>query len=582
MAFGRFQPPTAGHGVLIDTVLDLAMKHGAEHIIFVSRTIDAKNNPLTAERKVYFLKKMYPNANFIATPPHIKNVPNAIVSISKKYGGYKNLVMVAGDDRKKGYEDLIGKFNADGALYDHATVVTGPRSKGISGSDMRKAAKAGDFKAFSAGMPKHMNAQDIKQLYFDVRDGLGMSHIDNNLIPEERDPIGSMSNKEALNLLKILVGVMGVDDPSLSPSEMVNKALSIASTSTDSATTDVVGDIIRIANKIKIKYNKALIQGGKMASKGFYNSLKEELIARMMSGMIVEGEKKDDKDKLSAKELFKSIYTIDPYHLHLYDGDDDGDGVDDPEGDEDGDEDDGDDDLNEGIVSDLINMGIDIKKIIKKSKKSGKTTKAKVEEGVAGAVLGGLAAGKFLHPKYKSASSIAGGAALGSMAHDAISKRLEMRELRRQAEIARLKRQITNEDLDLDEDYDAVEELSESSSVEENLSPMQRRQLSMRMKRMAPQLARRRAMAMMRTSSSQRLKNRAHRMARNVLKLHLAKGRPWESLSPAERSSIETKLKGMGPVIARLERKLLKRVKEIERAHLTTRFSMKDEEGDNQ
>ena len=42
IAFGRMNPPTIGHGVLVDKVLSEASKHNADHFIFASTSQDPK------------------------------------------------------------------------------------------------------------------------------------------------------------------------------------------------------------------------------------------------------------------------------------------------------------------------------------------------------------------------------------------------------------------------------------------------------------------------------------------------------------------------------------------------------------
>ena len=42
VAFGRFQPPTSGHQLLFNKVVDTARKMGADHAIGFSRSHDPK------------------------------------------------------------------------------------------------------------------------------------------------------------------------------------------------------------------------------------------------------------------------------------------------------------------------------------------------------------------------------------------------------------------------------------------------------------------------------------------------------------------------------------------------------------
>ena len=58
-AFGRMNPPTIGHKVVVDKVLSEAASRGADHFIFVSKTQDTKKNPLSQKSKIDYLKKLF-------------------------------------------------------------------------------------------------------------------------------------------------------------------------------------------------------------------------------------------------------------------------------------------------------------------------------------------------------------------------------------------------------------------------------------------------------------------------------------------------------------------------------------------
>ena len=50
--FGRMNPPTVGHGKLIDKVLSVAKSSGAKAVIYPSKTEDDNKNPLPFKMKV--------------------------------------------------------------------------------------------------------------------------------------------------------------------------------------------------------------------------------------------------------------------------------------------------------------------------------------------------------------------------------------------------------------------------------------------------------------------------------------------------------------------------------------------------
>ena len=62
--FGRLNPPTTGHGKLIDAMAREQNKNvGSKMHVFVSHSQDAKKNPLDYKRKVAYIKKMFPKFN---------------------------------------------------------------------------------------------------------------------------------------------------------------------------------------------------------------------------------------------------------------------------------------------------------------------------------------------------------------------------------------------------------------------------------------------------------------------------------------------------------------------------------------
>lgn len=180
-AFGRFQPPTTGHELLVNAVKKIASVQKADHVIFASRTHDKKSNPLPVDRKVYYLKRMFPKTNFVAANEEIRTFMEAAKSLNKKY---KNLVMIAGSDRVPEYKKLLEKYNGDVFHYDTIEVVSaGERdpdadtASGMSGTKMREAAKKGDFASFKRGLPHTLTELDGKRLMNEIRQGMGMDIV---------------------------------------------------------------------------------------------------------------------------------------------------------------------------------------------------------------------------------------------------------------------------------------------------------------------------------------------------------------------------------------------------------------------
>ena len=196
--FGRLNPPTTGHGKLIDAMGRQQSKNaGSKMHVFVSHSQDAKKNPLDYKRKVAYIRKMFPKYAKNITTDKSRTIFEVAVSLHNK--GYKSIVMVVGSDRVAEFEKLLNQYNGVKSRhgyygFDNIEVVSaGERDpdaeglEGMSASKMRKAAMDGDLDSFKQGVPA--NFKDAEKLYKDVRKSMG--------IREEKD-MGEMDTYEEM------------------------------------------------------------------------------------------------------------------------------------------------------------------------------------------------------------------------------------------------------------------------------------------------------------------------------------------------------------------------------------------------
>jgi len=181
--FGRMNPPTIGHGKLIDKLSKTAGKN--DYKIFVSQSADSKKNPLNYQSKIKHVRKMFPkHARNIMLNKKVKTAIDAAVSLYDQ--GYRNLVLVVGSDRINEFSVLLNKYNGkDGRhgfyKFQKINVVSAgerdPDAEGIEGmsaSKQRQNAKENNFPAFAQGLPRSMNNAAAKALFNDVRKGMGL------------------------------------------------------------------------------------------------------------------------------------------------------------------------------------------------------------------------------------------------------------------------------------------------------------------------------------------------------------------------------------------------------------------------
>ena len=184
MAFGRMNPPTVGHEKLVNKVHQIANDYKADHRVILSHSTDTKKNPLDAQTKLKHAKRFFPGTNLeVADKEH----PTFLQHAAKLHQqGYDHLIMVAGSDRVPEYEKKLKQYNgtSTGSLYNFKKIEVksaGDRDpdaeglEGMSASKMREHAKNKDFNSFKQGVPSHVPENHARQLFNDVRKGMGLN-----------------------------------------------------------------------------------------------------------------------------------------------------------------------------------------------------------------------------------------------------------------------------------------------------------------------------------------------------------------------------------------------------------------------
>ena len=204
LVFGRMNPPTIGHGKLLDKLAKTSGR--APYRIYLSQSADSKNNPLTYSDKVKYARKMFPrHARSIIID---KKVITPFHALSAMYNaGFKKVVMVAGSDRVKEYDLRLNKYNGKKGTHGFfnfeggvKVVSAGQRdpdgtgAEGASGTKQRGYAKSNDFTGFSQGLTKAISNPDAKKMFNAVRSGMGLKeehefkrHIQLKTVSETRE-----------------------------------------------------------------------------------------------------------------------------------------------------------------------------------------------------------------------------------------------------------------------------------------------------------------------------------------------------------------------------------------------------------
>jgi len=171
--FGRFQPPTTGHKQNFDGVKRAAGQH--DYRIYISQSVDKKgSNPLPPDRKKYYMDKMFPEHR-----GKIFSGPKQPVEILQDLmmAGYDEVVFLVGSDRVSAMQ-FLHKYNGKDFSFRKIDIMSsGSRDAdgdtfAISGTKMRRAAFASDFKTFRSGIPRALNDRDCAALMEEIKDAL--------------------------------------------------------------------------------------------------------------------------------------------------------------------------------------------------------------------------------------------------------------------------------------------------------------------------------------------------------------------------------------------------------------------------
>jgi hypothetical protein len=188
--FGRMNPPTMGHGLVLNKTIELGKQNS---FIFLSNSVDPTENPLQPSIKAKFVEQIYPN-----TKGHIVTefVQNPIYAANWLYAkGYRNMAFVAGSDRlgkeKGSIEKILNSWNSGpvrstdpaGArdFVQMQYISAGDRDPdsegvtGFSGSKARQAVTANNEQQFQqyTGIGNDIVVNG-KTLYQSVKEGMGI------------------------------------------------------------------------------------------------------------------------------------------------------------------------------------------------------------------------------------------------------------------------------------------------------------------------------------------------------------------------------------------------------------------------
>ena len=159
LACGKFNPPNVGHELIVKAVKALAEQRSADHVIYASTVSDAKKNPLLVEKKLQYLNLIFPKTNFVESE---KNLVDIVKSLKENYS---NIILVTGAEVPR----ALKKYNV--------TVINTGESDPDESETIRSFASKGLYEQFKKALPSSIRDLDSRRLMNDIRTGLGLDII---------------------------------------------------------------------------------------------------------------------------------------------------------------------------------------------------------------------------------------------------------------------------------------------------------------------------------------------------------------------------------------------------------------------
>lgn len=172
-AFGRFQPPTAGHELIVKTVKQISETQNSDHVIFAAD--DLKENLLSQEKKSHYMNIMFPGTNVHFTD--MATIVEAAKELNKKY---KNVVMVTTADCKEDYQKILNNKNGKDFFFETIEVITAG-DVNPDKNQLKESAKKGNYDKFKKYLPTSLREIDSRRLMNDMRKSLGLDIIKEDL-----------------------------------------------------------------------------------------------------------------------------------------------------------------------------------------------------------------------------------------------------------------------------------------------------------------------------------------------------------------------------------------------------------------
>ena len=168
--FGRMNPPTTGHQLLVNKLVAFAHSSKSTPRVYLSHSV-GKKDPLPYDKKISFARAAF---GAIVRKSNSKNVIQILKDLERE--GFTHVTMFAGSDRVPEFTKLLNNYNGKEYTFEKITVKSaGERDpdaddvSGMSASKMRALAKDDKVAEFLRGAPNTLKAAQAKNMFTAVR-----------------------------------------------------------------------------------------------------------------------------------------------------------------------------------------------------------------------------------------------------------------------------------------------------------------------------------------------------------------------------------------------------------------------------
>jgi hypothetical protein len=168
--FGRMNPPTTGHQLLVNKLIALAQSSKSTPRVYLSHSV-GKKDPLQYDKKLSFARAAF---GAIVRKSNSKNIIQILKELEAEK--FTHVTMVVGSDRVADFTKLLNTYNGKEYTFEKIDVKSaGERDpdaddvSGMSASKMRALAKDDNVTEFLRGAPNTLKAAQAKNLFKAVR-----------------------------------------------------------------------------------------------------------------------------------------------------------------------------------------------------------------------------------------------------------------------------------------------------------------------------------------------------------------------------------------------------------------------------